>query len=289
MRVYRTITNQQRWRKLHGITDAHVLTELAVPAPRLLKSLARVRLLIRLVQRAYMHVLVSLSHAKGARRSWVLAVQRDLEWMAQHSNALSDFRGAALATWIRFLTAAPTQAKQLLHKVALDITTKACTLTMATATADGDAAHDPALAVSFHCSHCRLDFPSYQQYAVHTARKHGARRVARRYAKTRICSICLQAFGSRSQLVDHLAEMAEICILNLVIFAEPLTLEDTAALDAKDAAVEKITRSTIQPYWCQGGTNTWPCQAAGCADRTQPSIETSSASMGAGRCRGVQC
>ena len=56
--------------------------------------------------------------------------------------------------------------------------------------------------------------------------------------------ICLQAFSSRSKVVDHISEKGEVCALNLAIFGTPMSLEQTAEMDAHDRATESTTRRT---------------------------------------------
>jgi hypothetical protein len=194
------------------------------------------------VARNYVEALTLLYHAKRARNSWLASVENDLQWFSTTANSLADYRGASLGTWINFLQAAPKQTMQLLYKIAMEATAEACK-TLHCANNNPDNVMQMGTD-TYMCEQCHTSYDTYQQYAVHAAHKHGCRRTARRYAKSNICMICLQAFSSRSKVVDHISEKGEVCALNLAMFGTPMSLEQTAELDAHDHATESTTRRT---------------------------------------------
>ena len=104
-------------------------------------------------------------------------------------------RGMQLAAWIDFLSSAPHEVDQLLLSVCLEATVQACDEVIQAA----DGRSVAADFVSLICELCVEEFSSYQQRAVHMARKHATKRVARRYVLSRTCKICLKSIYQQVQ------------------------------------------------------------------------------------------
>ena len=82
-------------------SDDEVIHALGVLIPVRLLTLMRVHVAIRVAERAPLQVLILLFAARSASRSWVSALECDLEHLAQAS-CLAEFKGAPLARWFTF-------------------------------------------------------------------------------------------------------------------------------------------------------------------------------------------
>ena len=234
--TYRQIANMQRWRKQEGANDARVLLTLKVPMPRLQLMMMRVRLLRRIVMTAHTAMLTILYQARHSTNSWVVTVLSDANWFANAGPKLADYRNTDMQRWVAFVMSAPTQVDQLLHNIAMEATARACNACLEGAVP----VHIDA--PSHTCDHCNAEFPTYQQFAVHTARAHKTRREARRYVTGVTCPICLRNFDNRPRLIDHLTEKSETCMINILIQYPPLPTQEVVQLDAEDLEMEKTNR-----------------------------------------------
>jgi hypothetical protein len=75
------------------------------------------------------------------------------------------------------------------------------------------------------------------------ARHHGSRRLARKYASSYTCPTCLTKFGSRSRIIDHLAEKSAVCFLSASIHMPPITDALLLALDQATTLFEQANRA----------------------------------------------
>ena len=238
MYVYRAICGKPRYAKISGATDADVIAEVGAIAPRFLVMIARIMLYARILKACYWPALLAIYHDRDGKESWITVVREDLEWFANASAKLEEFRGVELSGWTNFLMAEGVAAGRLFRFIAVE-QTQVVVHQARTAAAIANpglmgAQMQGQLFGTYVCAVCGAVFAEYQPYAVHLARAHDRRRVARKYAlEGNQCTSCLQIFSTRARLIDHLSEKNPICAMTAAWHLQPLTDAEVEALDER--------------------------------------------------------
>ena len=84
------------------------------------------------------------------------------------------------------------------------------------------------------CLLCGEPCRDKQALSIHMFRGHCARRYIRSFvhaSESHDCLVCGLRLASRQRLIDHLAEKGAICAHNYVLRYEPMSVEQTNALD----------------------------------------------------------
>ena len=100
---------------------------------------------------------------------------------------------------------------------------------------DGDDdGSDQDMTPVFCCYDCDSAFDTVKGLNVHRRRAHGVRRPARRYAEGGTCRSCGVMLHTRPRLIQHLNHGLGGCLAKYIAFAEPLSEQRIAELDAND-------------------------------------------------------
>ena len=205
----------------HRIPDSEVISRLCVLHPARLLTLMRVHTAIRVAARAPIQVVALLFEARDARKSWLSVLDADLQHLSQ-ANCLEELRGSSLAGWFRFFRSNPSAARRIVMK--------ACWETNWVTAEE----RDNETEMSTYCLVCGEPARDKQALSVHMFRSHGVRRYIRAFvygAEYHDCLICGLRFTSRQRLVDHLSEKSPLCAHNYILRYEPLSSEETHAID----------------------------------------------------------
>eukprot|EP00973_Karenia_brevis_P093278 12416574-Karenia_brevis.AAC.1 len=92
--------------------------------------------------------------------------------------------------------------------------------------------HD--LGNSYTCVDCYASFPTKQALAVHAYKKHGLKCLARRYAPSTTCLVCMTEFWTRPRIINHLMYRSRICLQNLLSNPPLLTQREADVLDQQE-------------------------------------------------------
>lgn len=84
------------------------------------------------------------------------------------------------------------------------------------------------------CSMCDYKAGSYAALAVHENRRHGVVAIARKFAKSGVCTVCRRSFHTRPRAILHLQYGTTKCLLHVLRHGTPLSDEECAALDRDD-------------------------------------------------------
>ena len=199
-------------------SDDHIIECLGVLHPLRLLTLLRVNVAIRLATQAPAQVLLLLFEARTSPRSWLHALEDDLEHLSSAS-CLSELAGAPLSVWFELFRNHAVQAKQVVHK--------------ATLATNWVSTNERELEREFktYCTLCGELALDRQALSVHMCRAHGVLRFVRSYVEGLTCLVCGLQFASRQRIVDHLAEKSAVCMHNYLLRYEPLPVEQVQALD----------------------------------------------------------
>ena len=208
-------------------SDDEILRALDVILPFRLVSLMRLHVAIRLATRAPDEVLALLFAARGARRSWLKALEADFLHVS-HASCLSELRGKSVADWFAFFRSDPRLARK--------VVTKAISHTNWITAEEQDAERD----FTTYCAVCGAPALDKQALAVHMCRAHGVKRLIRTYVDNLDCLVCGLRCASRQRLVDHLAEKSLTCSHNYLLRYEPFPADVVRELDIR--AREEISR-----------------------------------------------
>ena len=91
-----------------------MLSHVGVIVPALLLRACRLRLFARLLTKRYTPILAVLYHSRAAPKSWLSAIEHDLDWLASSCSKLSAMQGAPLPMWVTFILDHPRVFAQLL-------------------------------------------------------------------------------------------------------------------------------------------------------------------------------
>ena len=239
MTAWRMVANEPRM--MGGISDAAVVLKLGVLMPRLQLVIGKCVLFATLVQKQYYPALTILAQERNVRKtkSWLGETFTELNDLARRADKLEELRDAALKRWVQFahkglkfsktnIVAAMAQASAMEAQRAIDV---------------AKVQNATPVVGNIACPCCAAQFDTVQSMSVHAARKHKSRRVARRFANGSTCWICMQRFGNRLKLVNHLSEKGVYCFINAALWHTPLEDTEVARLDDEDRIVAVNNKS----------------------------------------------
>ena len=226
--------------------------EMQAPMPQEMLLLQRLSLLAHIMQTEddFMIGAITENHHVMKERSWWQAVQNALTWMQSQIGPTdlvtklrtvyksSDWRG--LRNQAKQFKAQIRQAEQAhllrvraMHDLVEARQTQEAILQERGWTKqqqDDSTQH----AETYTCSQCSFVGKSAAAVAVHEQRKHQERFAVRRFAFDGVCRVCSKQFHTRPRLLTHLHAGSTKCWITLLRTYEPLTLEQSAALDQLD-------------------------------------------------------
>ena len=213
-------------------SDDDVIKSLGVLHPVRLLTLMRVQTAIRVATKAPLQVLLLIFEARESRRSWLRALELDLEHLSR-APVLHYFAGASIAKWFQFFRDFPKQAKQAVMK-AIRITNWVT-----------QEEREAERVSTTYCVLCGVEALDRQALSVHCFRAHGVRRFIRSYVEGLDCLVCGLRFASRQRLVDHLSEKSPVCSHNYILRYSPLPPEQVQHMDV-DARSEPSRRLRLE-------------------------------------------
>ena len=101
------------------VNDDQVLAVTGAMAPAAMLRLTRQVLLIRLCRKTPKMVMQALFVARGAKRSWMKAVERDIELLVRTS-VFQDMAGCCVAQWCNAIRGNPASFKKKLRLAGQD-------------------------------------------------------------------------------------------------------------------------------------------------------------------------
>ena len=202
----------------HRKPDDAIIDVLGVLCPLRLVSLMRLHLAIRLAARSPPEVLALLFSARASARSWLRALELDLEHISIASG-LAELRGKPLCEWFAFFRSSPHMARKVVSKAIAE--------TNWVSTVEQDAERESTT----YCLICGDPALDRQSLAVHMCRAHGVKRYIRAYVTGLDCLVCGLRCVSRQRLIDHLSEKSPICSHNYVLRYDPLPDEEVHRID----------------------------------------------------------
>ena len=214
-------------------TDDMIFDDTGFCAPFVMLIRARMLLLVRVVLHAPRALRVVLAAASGAKRSWIRAVQNDLDWLANTTEELRFLGELSFLLRVEWIRDNASTFRRLLAKVANngEYSKKHCwASTKSMRQVDTE----------FACPHCDLKFDSKQAMSVHNYRQHGSVRAIRSRVSTHHCIACLQYFGSIERVVCHLVEKASRCYATYLMGVDDMSAEafdETNAIAREEARV----------------------------------------------------
>ena len=174
------------------IVDSDLLHIHELRAPYAYVRFSRLRLSVRLMLKAPIELITLLFEARGDLRSWVRALEGDLEWMALASSSHT----FTIEQWCELCRHAPKQARSIVRKVCDNSNARSLTL----------AETKPQirrLAESLSCF-CGKVLTSKAAFAVHQFKKHRIKPAVCAYANSQnACLVCLMQYSSRHLLCNH--------------------------------------------------------------------------------------
>ena len=99
-----------------NIRDEEVIKDFEATYPANPAKLVRLSLFTRIVAKPIPLVLAAVASAKGAPRSWVDSVQRDLDYIANNEPKAAEMVGASTAVWANAIAGAPKALAKLFHQ-----------------------------------------------------------------------------------------------------------------------------------------------------------------------------
>ena len=233
MRMHREVAGFSCIPKSGDPSDIDVLHLVSACPPVALIKHKRISLFMRLVRKQSYHAVACVVAASGARGSWFDSLVKDLQWIALRSSTLGSLRGAGMGEWISFLCsgAAPRSLAKafseplLREREAWDIRPEPVV-----DRGFQDGIHFDSL---HHCTVCQYTARTYQQLAVHLARKHGIKVQIRKFIDAHWCPVCLLYFGARPRVVDHV-QKSPVCRFNIQCSYPMLPDTVVAELDEAD-------------------------------------------------------
>ena len=205
--------HQHRW-----LTDQDVYKTTGLCAPYVTILRLRIMLLIRVLLVAPAPLRWALSAAAPAKRSWVRAVRRDLEWLCEHTDEFKHLKGSSFEQVCSSIRRNPRAVRVALTKVSRNAAYSDKRLWATTATLR-------AIDVQHPCLTCGEVFGTRQALAVHAYRAHAVVRDIRAKIGTHWCAACLQHFGSIERVVCHLREKATRCMAAYLMSMDDLDQE----------------------------------------------------------------
>ena len=181
----------------------------------------RVHTAIRVAVRAPPQVLLLLFASRLASRSWVSALESDLQHLSQ-AECLSELRGASIASWFAFFRNNPILSKRVVMKAA------------AATNWETQIEREQEREMTTYCLVCGEPCRDKQALAIHMFRGHGVRRYIRSFVHRSAfhdCLVCGLRLASRQRLIDHLAEKGPLCAHNYVLRYAPMTAQQTDEVD----------------------------------------------------------
>ena len=165
-----------------------------------------------MVNKGAIELLALLTSSFSDSRSWLAALVKDITWLGQCSqDAKFSLRG-----WIEFCRAEPKAARRLVRKICTSQEAREITLAL----------HSPAREQCTFSCQCGKVLKSKAAYHKHLQFQHGIHPPAAFYAEASgVCRCCLLKFDNRRLLINHLQRGSKLCLLNLLLRVEPLTLE----------------------------------------------------------------
>ena len=93
--------------------------------------------------------------------------------------------------------------------------------------------------MTFSCYECGYACESRQQLALHSFKMHSYSRRTRAFIDTEYCPVCLQHFGSRIKVINHLEEKSMRCRAVVLTCFPKLPLSVVERLDMEDAGIAR--------------------------------------------------
>ena len=179
-----------------------LLKDHAIPSPEATLRACRLRLCIRVVSRAPPEVLRQLSAVRGAKRSWLKAVELDFREICEAVPALFDCTNGHFHRALQFMRDHPRRFRKFVDSWTKDVSLHRQT-------------HVPVkchlAGAVFPCPSCEAQFGSRQALAVHSFMKHGAKVTIRSKVDSTVCAGCLIQFWTRSRVMEHLGKSHRCC------------------------------------------------------------------------------
>jgi hypothetical protein len=233
------------------LSDAEFLRVYDLPAPYSMVRFSRLRMSIRMVLRSPFELLALLFVGRHDARSWLKALQSDLEWMAECVKETK----FDLISWCAFARESPKAARTLVRKVChseLARSVSVCEQTKAIARLD----------MSYNCW-CGTSFNSKAALDRHKGTVHDAVTPVQWYAAGNTCFACMTSFSNREGLIFHLSRGHGTCMLNTILRLPPISREDldayrkheriaTLARERAGVTQHKVDRPPIRvagPLW----------------------------------------
>ena len=205
---------------IESLTDGEVLDVTDGMHPAAMLRFYRLRTAARLAMRSgpgCLQLLTVLFLAKGARRSWLKALEDDLEWLALHSSLFSE-----LASMNDTRVAAYFQMCRESPRAIAAATVKAVNAPAVIKAAVHDVERQSVVGSSivvddtdtFQCDVCGYECAEYTQLQMHAAAAHGEVSEMSRKISDEFCPCCLLVFTSREAVLGHLGKSL-ICHRNV--------------------------------------------------------------------------
>ena len=227
----------------HFLGDEHLLRIYHLRAPYAYVRMSRLRLCIRVVSKAPIHLLFLMMSAKSDSKYWLTALEDDVAWMGRVDPDAS----MTMSEFFQLCRNDPKKARRIIRKACDSMMAQSLTI-METKPAI------IALRRTWTC-HCGSSFKTKANLGLHQFRKHGKLPPWSFYASNEaLCRCCMLQFSARNALLLHFKN-SPLCILNIILREEPLTVE--LEVEARRLAQEeKLSR--IRAGYCQHFTEV-PC------------------------------
>ena len=164
----------------------------------------------------------------------------DLEWVASASNHLQELRAAPPHAWFKFLqdngaTALASIRAAMMADLAEKVAREAELIGIVP---------PHQLGAIWECGECGDTFICRSKWAVHMAREHGEKRIARQFVLGSECPVCRRVFANRQKLLNHLHAASPICLVNLVLAHPRAEPDEVAEADRAMAEDEQRLRAS---------------------------------------------
>ena len=231
------------------VSDDSVAAKLTLPAFASILTYYRIRYIVRLIAHAPQLLLALLHEAFRLHLPVADQMQADFQLMLGWPELDEVARGPHpqhhLVEVIRANTVAfkdLVRARQL--KEAKALRRRLDELRSAGPAGTPAARPNPLPAVlPYFCYVCGADFDNPVALGTHLQVMHAYRNDARSYAASATCRVCRIHYHTRANLVRHLREAKTDCLKICQAAFEPLPRDEVQALDAEDAAAQKISRA----------------------------------------------
>ena len=213
---------------LRKMSDAKLLKELNVLSPLSTVALMRLSLLVRIITRFSGQVMLVISHAYSAARSWLATVQDDLSKLATVSGGSFDkCRDFTLHQWMSLILNSPKMFLKSLEKTLfLEV------VNVANFWFEDLVQVQPKEQGGFSaCPHCGFVCATSQGLAWHLFDVHDLKDPIRDLIDTTVCSCCMQEYHSRERLVRHISVTSPRCCLFYFRSFVPLARDVVEKLD----------------------------------------------------------